>query len=97
VSQTIIFKIEIDFVTAKLAALVLQLQQVEKHFDSAFRNRLCCVWLWKLNLVLQEVGKLGVEKDLVDVHFRPLIYNSLDNVQSFLLSRYTHLTDLLIT
>ena len=93
VSQAIIFKVEVDFVTAELAALVLQLQQVEKHFDSAFRDRLGCMRLWELDLVLQKVSKLCVKEDLVDVDLGPLINNSFNNVKSLFLSWYTHLTD----
>jgi len=51
VLQRLVFKVELNLVTVIITILSLQLDDVEKNLNRAFRYRLSCVRLRKLNLI----------------------------------------------
>ena len=48
------------------------------------------MWLGELNLILENVGVLAHEEDLVDVDFGPLVDDVLDDVETLLLSHCSY-------
>ena len=96
VFERLIFKVEFHFVTVVLSTLVLQLDQVKVDLDSALWDRLGLMGLRELDLILENVGILLHEENLVDVDLGPFIDNAFYDVQTFLFSHLLYYNDLLI-
>jgi len=86
VLEGLIFKVEFYFVTAVHVGLVLKLNQVEVDLHGAFWDRLGLVGLREFDFILENVGVLLNEEDLVDVDLGPLVDDSFDDVQTLLFS-----------